>query len=194
MNRLSDPNPADTLSGAALSPCPVGTVSEPSSLGRGVASASAGSESAPPLDAPADLPLVSLQRTLADFAVISAAITAALAAPHFRRPQPPVENCHFLDHLREQAEIARSHATALVQITDILWNQSAAECAKRYKAIDAEVERKGAVEHFDPREPEPFREPDPCPQCGGHGGSVSEGSCDVCEGTGIDPRDPLSPL
>jgi hypothetical protein len=43
-------------------------------------------------------------------------------------------------------------------------------------------------------EPAPFREPVPCPQCGGFGGSVSDGNCDMCQGTGIDPEDPASPL
>lgn len=47
---------------------------------------------------------------------------------------------------------------------------------------------------FDEREPAPFREPWPCEQCGGHGGSESDGMCDACEGSGIDPEDPASPL
>lgn len=37
------------------------------------------------------------------------------------------------------------------------------------------------------------REPEPCRVCGGHGGSVSDGACDACEGTGIDPDDPEFP-
>lgn len=45
----------------------------------------------------------------------------------------------------------------------------------------------------DDREPEPFREPVPCPVCGGSGGSVRDGACDACEGTGIDPDDPAFP-
>jgi len=38
------------------------------------------------------------------------------------------------------------------------------------------------------------RLPDPCPACGGRGGSVSDGNCELCQGTGIDPEDPLSPI
>jgi DnaJ-class molecular chaperone len=38
------------------------------------------------------------------------------------------------------------------------------------------------------------RLPEPCPACSGQGGSVSDGVCVVCQGTGIDPDDPLSPL
>jgi DnaJ-class molecular chaperone len=51
-----------------------------------------------------------------------------------------------------------------------------------------------AWDGLDPREPEPFREPEPCPACGGSGGSVADGNCDLCSGTGIDPDDPASPL
>jgi hypothetical protein len=45
-----------------------------------------------------------------------------------------------------------------------------------------------------PDEPAPFREPTPCRACAGHGGSPSDGNCDECQGTGIDPSDPQSPL
>jgi DnaJ-class molecular chaperone len=38
------------------------------------------------------------------------------------------------------------------------------------------------------------RLPEPCPACDGHGGSVSDGACLVCQGSGVDPDDPLSPL
>lgn len=38
------------------------------------------------------------------------------------------------------------------------------------------------------------RLPDPCPLCAGAGGSVSDGACRLCQGSGIDPEDPLSPL
>jgi hypothetical protein len=38
------------------------------------------------------------------------------------------------------------------------------------------------------------RLPDPCPACGGRGGSVSDGACEVCQGSCIDPEDPLSPI
>jgi hypothetical protein len=62
----------------------------------------------------------------------------------------------------------------------------------RYRAQIAA--HRDVIEHFDPREPEPFREPVPCSACDGHGGSASEGHCNVCQGTGIDPDDPQSPL
>jgi DnaJ-class molecular chaperone len=49
--------------------------------------------------------------------------------------------------------------------------------------------------------PDPMQEwesfgrlPEPCPACGGRGGSVSDGACELCQGTGLDPEDPLSPL
>lgn len=37
-------------------------------------------------------------------------------------------------------------------------------------------------------------EPEPCPACGGRGGSVSDGACVLCQGSGVDPDDPLSPI
>ena len=37
------------------------------------------------------------------------------------------------------------------------------------------------------------RPPD-CPRCGGHGGSTDEGDCATCQGSGVDPADPASPL
>lgn len=39
-----------------------------------------------------------------------------------------------------------------------------------------------------------LRAPDPCPACAGHGGSPDSGHCETCQGTGIDPADPASPL
>jgi DnaJ-class molecular chaperone len=36
--------------------------------------------------------------------------------------------------------------------------------------------------------------PEPCPACGGAGGSVSDGACELCQGSGVDPEDPLSPI
>lgn len=39
-----------------------------------------------------------------------------------------------------------------------------------------------------------FQEPADCRDCGGHGGSVSDGQCVRCQGSGIDPDDPASPL
>jgi hypothetical protein len=52
----------------------------------------------------------------------------------------------------------------------------------------------------DDREPEPFRQPEPCPACGGRGVIGERDTfgnwepCDVCEGSAIDPDDPESPL
>jgi hypothetical protein len=34
----------------------------------------------------------------------------------------------------------------------------------------------------------------PCPQCNGHGGDSAGGDCELCQGTALDPRAPLSPL
>jgi hypothetical protein len=42
--------------------------------------------------------------------------------------------------------------------------------------------------------PPHFREPEPCPACGGTGGSERDGACECCQGSAIDPDDPESPL
>jgi hypothetical protein len=138
--------------------------------------------------------LVGLQRTLAEFAVTAAALTASLADIHFRKPQDPIALCHWLDWIRERSDEITSHGMVLHQMTSYLGDRAHAECMKRYRAIADAAERQETITHFDPREPEPFREPTPCTQCGGHGGSVSEGNCAHCQGTGIDPSDPASPL
>ena len=137
MNRLPDPDPADRVSGAALSPCSNGSQAKGSER-------PAGSES-PPLDAPADLPLVGLHRTLGDFALVASRLQATTGDIAFRRPQDPIALCHWLDLIKQQADEVTSLGMALHHMADQLGDRAYAECMKRYRAQVEEVHQRGAV-------------------------------------------------
>ncbi|HTE62973.1 MAG TPA: hypothetical protein VK631_21645 [Solirubrobacteraceae bacterium] len=123
MNRASDPDLADSLSGAALGPC-----SHPEAG----AAPGAGSDGAiPPLpSAPADLPLVGLHRELV-FATAAISPLVAHLGDLARNRRTTVEMCWWLDELRSRAADLESHAKALRHMCDVLWEMSYQEGVRR---------------------------------------------------------------
>jgi hypothetical protein len=193
MNRLSDPEAADRLSGAALDPC----------LNAGGAAAPAGPEGLPRPDAPAEL-LRRYSRLLRPFPVkrLADALWYVQA------------DAHAIDHALigvqlEPPALADEWCLELRAIDDMLWSltqrcvDAQAELHRIMDGADADERRaltafvaimRGLGRDEPPDEPAPFREPVPCGACAGHGGSPSDGDCEKCQGTGIDPSDPQSPL
>jgi hypothetical protein len=130
MNRLSDPETADRVSGAALSPC-AGV------HGEGAAPTSAGDERPPVLDAPAEVSLVGLRRSLrwltASLATFPQYLVDVVSSEEPRYAPTPIEVCHLCDDLQKRADEAANHARLLSNICDILWDRASAEQSERYQ-------------------------------------------------------------
>ena len=78
-----------------------------------------------------------------------------------------------LDSICERAIEARPHIERMIDTADA----DAERAAIAMRAIVSVIEG-----------------PAPCPTCGGTGGDHDGGHCGLCQGTAIDPNDPLSPL
>lgn len=137
MNGLSDPGRAGTVSGADISPC-----SQPDRrvTAQGARSAApVGTAGVPPSEAPAELPLQGLRRTLADYTPAASALTAQLGSWYFVKQGPPSKMCGWAHELQELADEVASHAIVLRHQAEILWEQAAAECSRRHQAeLDAQ--------------------------------------------------------
>lgn len=101
-------------------------------------------------------------------------------------------------------QIADNWCFEVQQLEDALWSlteyavDAQAALHQMYDSADADERRAMtamvAIMRGLKDEPGPFRDPEPCPRCAGHGGSSSDGDCGYCSGTGVDPGDPASPL
>lgn len=114
---------------------------------------------------------------------------------HALEADPPLRAelwCFELNHFDEQLWSLTEYAIDAQAGLRRIYDTADADERRAIKAMTAIL--RGWGEEPPPEEPAPFREPQPCPACGGHGGTASDGDCDVCQGTGIDPDDPASPL
>jgi hypothetical protein len=156
MNRLTDPIVAHTLSGAALSPCSDAGGNRLDLSGAGTHHEAGADDtplsdapalwSVPAVDAPSDVPLEGLRRTLRELCqatTASAMFLCDLSEFERGRHRPdPVRMCHWLDQLQTLAEETRSAATLLQHVCDVLWDRASAEASERRQA-ELEVTRSG---------------------------------------------------
>lgn len=206
MNRLSDPVPADRVSGAALSPCPDHSLA----ADRAEAGRLFPFRQLPPTWEPSadfmrygrmlrPFPTRKLAEAVyfveTDAGVVSAIVRNLLIEP----PQTAAPWCEALYHLLDVLDSIAERAVECRAVVERMIDTSDADAMRAAVALRALIEMVPEEPEIEAPplpvdEPAPFREPAPCPQCGGHGGSVSDGNCDMCSGTGIDPEDPASPL
>lgn len=166
-----------------------------------------GSEGAPRPEAPADV--LRYARMLRPFPIKALAdllyhvdAAAVSLAQHLNRLliDPPREAdlwVQALDQIDEQlwslaeyADAARARLPGFVDRADAEGERA----ASALRAIMRDLSLHDVGPHLEPGVgPSSEAGPMPCPHCGGHGGSVSDGHCDHCEGTGIDPEDPAFP-
>jgi hypothetical protein len=186
---LSAPDLTDKLSGAGHRPCPnIGRLAEAQHPAGTAALASEVPATWPvALDAPSDVSLVGLRSALRVLsALLSPSVQFLVDLTDFERRRPtPLELCAWADQLQPLVQEARSTATLLDHACDVIWEQASRESGdRRERELDAV---------------RPAQTPRPCPVCRGAGvlGRDEFGNwdgCDTCEGTGIDPSDPASPL
>jgi hypothetical protein len=129
-----------------------------------------------------------------DAASLSAIVQNLLIEP----PQTAAPWCEALyyaldclDSLAERVQEARPALERMIDTADA----DAARAATAMRALTEMLPSDEGTERppASAVEPAPSRDPQPCPACDGRGGSVSDGHCGLCEGTGIDPEDPLFP-
>ena len=209
MNRLSDPASADRVSGAVPSPCPDSCLA----ADRAEAGRLFAFRQLPPAWEPSadfmrygrmlrPFPTRKLAEAIywveADTATVSHIVRNLLIEP----PQTAAPWCEALYHLLDVLDSVADRALARRAQVEQMIDTADADATRAAVALRALLEMSPRSEN-EPEieapppfvdEPAPFREPVPCPQCGGFGGSVSDGNCDMCQGTGIDPEDPASPL
>jgi hypothetical protein len=99
-----------------------------------------------PLDAPSEVPLDGLRRSLRALTQSSAAAAAFLCdlseferASRHHKPHP-VNLCGWLNQLQEMADEAASSAILLHHVSDVLWEQVSIEASDR-RAAELEVAR-----------------------------------------------------
>jgi hypothetical protein len=143
MNRLTDPIVAHTLSGAALSPCSdaggSGDGGEAASDANGADAAHPQAEAPVALDAPADVSLVGLRRSLrwltASLATFPQHLVDVALSEDPRYAPTPIELCHWMADLQRCADEAASQARLVSHICELLWAQASREQGERYQYL-----------------------------------------------------------
>lgn len=144
MNRLTGPIVAHTLSGAALRPC--SDAGGTSDGGGGAASDANGADATYPqaeapvaLDAPADVSLVGLRRSLrwltASLAAFPQHLVDVVVSEDPRYAPTPIELCHWMDDLQRCADEAANHARLVSHVCELLWAQASHEQRERHQYL-----------------------------------------------------------